>query len=197
MNMVGGLDLHRRQITYDVLDVDSGEIWRGRLWQPDRSRFRRWLRTRGQRSSTRRLGGARSGGLHGLALRRRGDLGSGLRAVPRRAGRHPSGARTQAPSEDRPHRRPAAAGAPPSRRAPRELDPTRRRLGVARTRPALQVPRRPENTVVPTDPRRALSPRGHDPRGRYPHREDPIDASRTATFGSPRPVTSGSTSATR
>ena len=26
MNMVGGLDLHRRQITYDVLDVDSGEI---------------------------------------------------------------------------------------------------------------------------------------------------------------------------
>ena len=36
MNMVGGLDLHRRQITYDVLDVDSGEIWRGRLWQPDR-----------------------------------------------------------------------------------------------------------------------------------------------------------------
>ena len=43
MNMVGGLDLHRRQITYDVLDVDSGEIWRGRLWQPDRSRFRHWL----------------------------------------------------------------------------------------------------------------------------------------------------------
>ena len=43
MRMVGGLDLHRRQITYDVLDVDSGEIWRGRLWQPDRSRFRHWL----------------------------------------------------------------------------------------------------------------------------------------------------------
>jgi transposase len=45
MSMVGGLDLHRRQITYDVLDVDSGEIWRGRLWQPDRQRFRRWLGT--------------------------------------------------------------------------------------------------------------------------------------------------------
>src|SRR3974390_1390722 len=43
MSMVGGLDLHRGQITYDVLDVDSGEIWRGRLWQPDRQRFRRWL----------------------------------------------------------------------------------------------------------------------------------------------------------
>jgi transposase len=45
MTMVGGLDLHRRQITYDVLDVETGEIWRGRLWQPDRLRFRRWLGT--------------------------------------------------------------------------------------------------------------------------------------------------------
>jgi transposase len=45
MSMVGGLDLHRAQITYDVLNVDSGEVWRGRLWQPDRQRFRRWLET--------------------------------------------------------------------------------------------------------------------------------------------------------
>jgi transposase len=42
--MVCGLDLHRRQITFDVLEVESGEVWRGRLWQPDRQRFRRWLR---------------------------------------------------------------------------------------------------------------------------------------------------------
>jgi transposase len=38
------LDLHRRQITFDVVDVESGEEWRGRVWQPDRDRFRRWLR---------------------------------------------------------------------------------------------------------------------------------------------------------
>ena len=44
MAMVCGLDLHRRQITFDVLEVDSGEEWRGRVWQPDRDRFRRWLR---------------------------------------------------------------------------------------------------------------------------------------------------------
>ena len=44
MAMVCGLDLHRRQITFDVLEVESGEVWRGRLWQPDRERFRRWLR---------------------------------------------------------------------------------------------------------------------------------------------------------
>jgi hypothetical protein len=44
MGMVCGLDLHRQQITFDALDVESGEVWRGRIWQPDRERFRRWLR---------------------------------------------------------------------------------------------------------------------------------------------------------
>jgi transposase len=44
MAMVCGLDLHRRQITFDAIEVESGEEWRGRIWQPDRDRFRRWLR---------------------------------------------------------------------------------------------------------------------------------------------------------
>jgi len=43
MSMVCGLDLHRGQITFDALEVDSGEAWRGRIWKPDRQRFRRWL----------------------------------------------------------------------------------------------------------------------------------------------------------
>jgi transposase len=43
MSMVCGLDLHRGQITFDAVEVESGEVWRGRLWQPDRARFRRWL----------------------------------------------------------------------------------------------------------------------------------------------------------
>jgi hypothetical protein len=37
MAIVCGLDLHRRQITFDALEVDSGGEWRGRVWQPDRS----------------------------------------------------------------------------------------------------------------------------------------------------------------
>lgn len=44
MAMVCGLDLHRRQITFDAVEVESGEEWRGRIWQPNRERFRRWLR---------------------------------------------------------------------------------------------------------------------------------------------------------
>ena len=43
MSMVCGLDLHRGQITFDALELESGEVWRGRLWQPDRERFRRWV----------------------------------------------------------------------------------------------------------------------------------------------------------
>ena len=44
MSMVCGLDLHRQQITFDAMDSVSGEVWRGRVWQPDRDRVRRWLR---------------------------------------------------------------------------------------------------------------------------------------------------------
>ena len=44
MAMVCGLDLHRRQVTFDALETVSGEEWRGRIWRPDRARFRRWLR---------------------------------------------------------------------------------------------------------------------------------------------------------
>jgi transposase len=43
MGMVCGLDLHRQQITFDALETVSGEVWRGRVSQPDRERFRRWL----------------------------------------------------------------------------------------------------------------------------------------------------------
>ena len=46
MSMVCGLDLHRQQITFDALETVSGEVWRGRVWQPDRERFRRWLSSR-------------------------------------------------------------------------------------------------------------------------------------------------------
>src|SRR5262245_39999681 len=42
MAMVCGLDLHRQQITFDAVEVASGEVWRGRLWQPDRQRVGPW-----------------------------------------------------------------------------------------------------------------------------------------------------------
>jgi hypothetical protein len=44
MSMVCGLDLHRQQITFSTLATVPGEVWKGRVWQPDRERVRRWLR---------------------------------------------------------------------------------------------------------------------------------------------------------
>lgn len=43
MTIVGGLDIHRRQLTFDCLDTDSGEITRGRVAPADRAHLREWL----------------------------------------------------------------------------------------------------------------------------------------------------------
>lgn len=43
MAIVGGLDIHRRQITFDVLDTDTGDVRRGRIRGVTRERFRKWL----------------------------------------------------------------------------------------------------------------------------------------------------------
>lgn len=43
MAIVGGLDIHRRQITFDVLDTDTGDVRRGRISGATRERFREWL----------------------------------------------------------------------------------------------------------------------------------------------------------
>jgi transposase len=43
MAIVGGLDIHRQQITFDWVDQDSGESGRGRISPADRVGFRKWL----------------------------------------------------------------------------------------------------------------------------------------------------------
>ncbi len=43
MRIVGGLDVHRRQITFDYLDERSGQVRRGRIAPADRMLLRRWL----------------------------------------------------------------------------------------------------------------------------------------------------------
>jgi transposase len=43
MTIVGGLDLHRRQITFDYLDTATGELHRGRIAPADREHLRSWL----------------------------------------------------------------------------------------------------------------------------------------------------------
>jgi transposase len=43
VGIVGGLDIHRRQITFDYLDTDSGEVSRGKIAPADRRSLRSWL----------------------------------------------------------------------------------------------------------------------------------------------------------
>jgi transposase len=43
MGIVGALDLHRKQVTFDWVDTESGENRRGRLSPATRESFRRWL----------------------------------------------------------------------------------------------------------------------------------------------------------
>src|SRR5262249_60803880 len=43
MPIVGGLDIHRKQITFDYLDTTTGEVKRGQIAPADRAHARAWL----------------------------------------------------------------------------------------------------------------------------------------------------------
>lgn len=43
MPIVGGLDIHRKQLTFDYLDTVSGEVRRGQIAPADREHLRAWL----------------------------------------------------------------------------------------------------------------------------------------------------------
>jgi transposase len=43
MSIVGGLDIHRRQLTFDYLDTVTGQVARGQVTPADREHLRAWL----------------------------------------------------------------------------------------------------------------------------------------------------------
>src|SRR4029450_4180610 len=46
MSILGGFDVHRRQITFDYVDTDTGGLQRGRITPACRAVLRRWLAER-------------------------------------------------------------------------------------------------------------------------------------------------------
>ncbi len=42
-SIVGGFDIHRKQITFDYLDTVTGEVSRGQITPADRAQLRAWL----------------------------------------------------------------------------------------------------------------------------------------------------------
>ena len=43
MPIVGGLDIHRKQLMFDYLDTGTGEVKRGQIAPADRAHLRAWL----------------------------------------------------------------------------------------------------------------------------------------------------------
>ena len=43
MTIVGGLDIHRKQLTFDYLDTVTGQVARGQVAPADREHLRAWL----------------------------------------------------------------------------------------------------------------------------------------------------------
>src|SRR6266705_965935 len=43
MSIVGGLDIHRKQITFDYVDTETGEVRRGQICPADREHLAKWL----------------------------------------------------------------------------------------------------------------------------------------------------------
>ena len=83
MAIVGGFDVHRRQVTFDYLDTVTGQVRRGRITPACRETLRHWLERFAGCDDTTFAGG----GLHGVAVRGRGAAPGGGHRAAGRAGR--------------------------------------------------------------------------------------------------------------
>ena len=85
MDIIGGLDVHRKQITFDYLEIETGEVKSGQITPATREQLRHWLRRFEEQA-----GGIRTGSHHGLAIRGRGARARRDRGTSGRARGHQS-----------------------------------------------------------------------------------------------------------
>ena len=97
MSIVGAFDVHRRQLTFDYLDIETGEVRRGRIVPADREHLRAWLARFAGRDDVRFA----VEGCTGWRYVGRGAAGRRDRAAPGRARRHRGAARQEAACQDR------------------------------------------------------------------------------------------------
>src|ERR1022692_2476111 len=107
MSIVGGLDIHRKQLTFDYLDTVTGEVKRGQVAPADRVHLRAWL--------------ARFAGRDDVAFAMEGCTGwryvagelaaAGIAAHMGEPAGHRRRSRPQAACQDRQDRLPAPQGA--------------------------------------------------------------------------------------
>jgi transposase len=71
MPIVGGPDIHRKQIAFDYLDTVTGQVRRGQVSPADRAHLRAWLgRFAGCEDVAFAVEGAPGGGMSCCAVRR-------------------------------------------------------------------------------------------------------------------------------
>lgn len=134
MAIVGGIDLHRAQLTYDYLDLGSGGVTTGRIAPGDRPTLRRWLE--------------RFDGCDDVAFALKGCTGwryvteelqrAGIEVHVAEPAETAALSGSEAASKDRPHRRPPPARSPPPGPAAQVMDPSGGRK-IASTRTTLAI----------------------------------------------------------
>ena len=170
MPIVGGLDIHRKQITFDYLDTVTGEV-RARPGRPGRPGA-----PAGLAGPVRRLGRCRvrGGGVRRVAVCRRGAGRGRDRRASWRAGRHRGAARA-ASGTPRPTRpTPGTCGRCWPRPAARMLDPAGADPGVPGAAGDLSRPAPRAHRLGAAHPRGVLPPgRPTAGRGSVAHRAGP------------------------
>ena len=170
MPIVGGLDIHRKQITFDYLDTVTGQVQRGQVSPADREHLRAWLA---------RFAGCEDaafavGGVHRVAVCRRGAGRGRDHGASGRARRHRVRPRPQAARQDRQDRLPAPADAAGRGPAAGVLDPARPHPGMPGAAGDLSRPAGRAHRLGAAHPRGVVPPGRPGPgRGRAAHRAGP------------------------
>jgi hypothetical protein len=121
MAIVGGLNLHRRQITYDWIDTDTGETGRGQLSPATRTELRGWLARFHSQQADFALKATTGWRFVVEALQEAGAVAHLAEPAD------PGPCAAQAAGQDRPHRRPPPARPADAWGAARVVDPARPR----------------------------------------------------------------------
>ena len=101
MDIVGGFDVHRKQITFDYIEMETGELHRGKIRPATRESLREWLDEFTERFSGKQAAIAVEA-TTAMALRRRGAPKKGLDSSLTWRNRRRAGHCKAARSEPRP-----------------------------------------------------------------------------------------------
>jgi hypothetical protein len=157
MAIAGAFDIHRRQITFDFADTETGQVQRGRIAPATRVVLRDWLGQFGRDDVTFTIEAAPGGGSWSKELQAAGI--TALLAEPAETA-HQRGEETR---QDGQGRRPAVARARRRRAGAAVVDPARAGLRAADAAAAVPRPGPGTDGMGAADPRYLVPPRRPEP----------------------------------